>query len=102
MLEFLGMLAAQKTFKNAFRQQSEDEFYKAHARDAFPALTWVMSLLHKLTVWRLYKPPHKTPILSPDSVTCERLSERAPDVPPDLQGNTSERSQPKRPESITP
>lgn len=98
MMDFLGLLAAQKTLNRSSRPYSEDEFYKAYAEDAFPALTWITSVFRKLTLWELCEPPHKERISSHNTIKDDRLSEQASDV----QDHKSEMSQPNRPESITP
>lgn len=97
MMEFLGMLAAQNTFKHSSRQQSEDEFYEAYMRDTFPAITWIRSLLRASKRLRFSKTPRNKDI-SHTMLRDNRLSQQASDT----ESGKSETSQPNRPESFTP
>jgi hypothetical protein len=98
MMEFLGMLAAQNTFKHSSRQQSEDEFYKAYMREAFPAITWTLSLLRAPKLWIFWKTPHNKQIIAHRMLQDNTVSQQASDA----EIGKSELSQPNRPESITP
>ncbi|MBB4953915.1 hypothetical protein H4S14_001975 [Agrobacterium vitis] len=45
MMDFIGLLAAQQTFKRYQRTQTEDAFYQFYAQPCFPNARRVIALL---------------------------------------------------------
>jgi hypothetical protein len=52
MMDFIGMLAAQDTFKRHGPRQTEDAFYQFYASASFPRLRRAWSLLKMLIALR--------------------------------------------------